>query len=605
LGRQGILLLVLLSTLLLAACPEQTARTPIRPPGQAMASPIVPELPKTTVPKALAPPQPPKDQVEQTIEQAEVLYSAGVEDYAGGNLDKARVKFDQAMALLLQSKPDINSDPRLAAEFDRLVENIYGVEVAAAEHGDTQSAHKYEPAAIESFADLTFPVDPNVKERVKEEIQTVHSDLPLVTNDLVDGVITYFQGSGRGFIDKILKRKVLYQKMISEEMEKQGLPQDLIYLAAGESGFNPFAVSRKRCVGIWQFGLGTAQIYGLRKDRWVDEREDPVKSTQAAARTLKDLYNTFGDWYLAMAAYDSGPMTVQRAIERTGYADFWKLRELRALPGETQNYVPIFIGIAIIAKDPRAYGFDPVADDSAMPDRLVVSVPTDLRLVAELIGHPVDDLVLLNPSLLRWTTPANNPQFVLYLPPGSKETYEKAIASIPPERRIWWRTHMVESGETVASVASKYHLSTGAVAEANQMDRDTALEQGSRLLLPMPPGSEESLVRVHERGVRRLQYYRVRSGDTLDMIADRFDVSAYQIRRWNSLKSSSLAPGKTLRVYAFGGASPARRRARHPTSSSVKSAARKKPPVKPKTAASAKQTSSARKPSSSVAELRH
>src|SRR5207244_11361513 len=120
----------------------------------------------------------------------------------------------------------------------------------------------------------------------------------------------------------------------------------------------PFAVSVKQCVGIWQFGLGTAEIYGLRKDRWVDEREDPVKSTQAAARTLKDLYQTFGDWYLAMAAYDSGPGTVQRAIERTGYADFWTLRKLHALPLETENYVPIFIATALIAKDPKAYGFE-------------------------------------------------------------------------------------------------------------------------------------------------------------------------------------------------------------------------------------------------------
>lgn len=590
---------------MLAACPEQTARTPVRPPAQAMAPPIVPQLPKTTVIKAPEPPPPPKDQVEQIIEQAEALFASGMEDYGSGNLDKARGKFDQAVALLLRSNPDINSDPRLAAEFDRLVENISAVEVAAAEHGDTLSTHKYEPAPIDSFADLTFPVDPNVKERVQQEIRSVHSDLPLVTNDLVDGVITYFQGPGRGFIDKILKRKVLYQKTISETMEAQGLPQDLIYLAAGESGFNPFAVSRKRCVGIWQFSLGTAEIYGLRKDRWVDEREDPLKSTQAAARTLKDLYQTFGDWYLAMAAYDSGPITVQRAIERTGYADFWKLRELRALPGETQNYVPIFIAIAIIAKDPKAYGFDPVTDDPPTPDREVVSVPTDLRLIAELIGHPVDDLVQLNPSLLRWTTPANDPQFVLYLPPGTKDTYENAIASIPSERRVWWRTHTVESGDTLASVATKYHLSTGAVAEANQMDRHAELEQGSRLLLPMPPGSDESLVRVHERGVRRLRYYKVRSGDTLDMIADRFDVSAYQIRRWNHLKSSSLSAGKTLRVYALGGASPARRRVRHTASSSAKSTPRKKPSGKPKTTASAKHASMSHKRSSSVAELRH
>ena len=530
----------------------------------------------------------PKDQVEQIIEQAETLFGSGMEDYRAGDLDKARGKFDQAVAVLLESKLDINSDPRLSAEFDRLVENIYGVEVAAAEHGEIQSQRQYEPAPIESFADLTFPVDPNVKERVQEEVRSVHSDLPLVTNDLVDGVITYFQGRGRGFIEKILKRRVLYEKTISGELQKQGLPQELIYLAAGESGFNPFAVSRKRAVGIWQFILGTGALYGLKKDRWVDEREDPVKSTQAAAHHLKDLYQTFGDWYLAMAAYDSGPVTVQRAIARTGYADFWKLRELHALPRETENYVPIFIATALIAKDPKAYGFDTATGDLPGPDRVAVSVPTDLRLVAELIGHPVDDLIQLNPSLLRWTTPANNPEFVLYLPPGTKDIYDKAIASVPAEKRIWWRTHRVEGGETLASVASKYRLSASSLAKANEMDRDTELEEGSRLLLPLPPGSEESLVRVRERGVRRVRYYKVRPGDTLDLIADKFDVSAFQIRQWNHLKSSKLAAGNTLRVYALGGSAPLRRRAGRRTSSSPKKVTPTKVSTKTKASAGAK-----------------
>ena len=359
-------------------------------------------------------------------------------------------------------------------------------------------------------------------------------------------------------------------------------------MAAGESGFNPFAVSRKRAVGIWQFILGTGALYGLKKDRWVDEREDPVKSTQAAAHHLKDLYQTFGDWYLAMAAYDSGPVTVQRAIARTGYADFWKLRELHALPRETENYVPIFIATALIAKDPKAYGFDTATGDLPGPDRVAVSVPTDLRLVAELIGHPVDDLIQLNPSLLRWTTPANNPEFVLYLPPGTKDIYDKAIASVPAEKRIWWRTHRVEGGETLASVASKYRLSASSLAKANEMDRDTELEEGSRLLLPLPPGSEESLVRVRERGVRRLRYYKVRPGDTLDLIADKFDVSAFQIRQWNHLKSSKLAAGNTLRVYALGGSAPLRRRAGRRTSSSPKKVTPTKFSTKTKATASAK-----------------
>ena len=208
----------------------------------------------------------------------------------------------------------------------------------------------------------------------------MQSDLPLVSNDYVDGVLTYFQNRARGYITIVLRRLGVYQPIISEALRKEGIPQDLIYLAAGESAFNPYALSRTGAKGIWQFMPGTGLLYGLKKDRWVDEREDPAKSTQAAAHHLKDLYQTFGDWFLAMAAYDSGPLTVQRAIERTGYADFWSLRRLHALPTETENYVPIFLAIALIAKDPKAYGFDVQPDPPLAADQVAVSVPTDLRL---------------------------------------------------------------------------------------------------------------------------------------------------------------------------------------------------------------------------------
>lgn len=483
------------------------------------------------------------------VTHAEVLYAAGSKEYQAGNLDNAREDFDKALSMLLESKYSIADDERLSAEFDKLVENIHDLEVATLERGDSLSDKKYVPAPIESLSNLTFPVDPRVKERVQEQLHSVHSDLPLVSNDYVDGVITYFQGRGHGYIEKLLSNIGLFQPMISEALRKEGLPQDLIYLAGAESTFNPVAVSKAHCVGIWQFSLGTGELYGLRKNRWVDERSDPGKSTQAAARHLKDLYQAFGDWFLAMAAYDSGALTVQRAIERTGYADFWKLRELHALPTETQNYVPIFLATAIVAKNPKAYGFDVQPQAPLAPDEVVVSTPTDLRLIAQLIDHPVEDLVRLNPSLLRWTTPSNDPGFVLNLPPGTAETYKQAIASIPDTRRVWWRVHMVGEGETPASIAKKYRITKTALLRANQIEPDDLVAEGTRLVLPLPEGSESSLVRVHSRGPRRLLHYRVRHGDTLELVADRFDVSPYEIRRWNSLRSSNLIAGKVLKVY--------------------------------------------------------
>jgi membrane-bound lytic murein transglycosylase D len=318
----------------------------------------------------------------------------------------------------------------------------------------------------------------------------------------------------------------------------------------------------------------------------VDERKDPVKSSDAAARYLKDLYQTLGDWFLVMAAYDSGPGYVQRAIEKTGYADYWELRTRHALMAETENYVPIFLAIAIIAKDPKAYGFDTPPDPPLAVDSVVVDTPTDLRLIAQLIDHPVDDLVKLNPSLQRWTTPGNNPSFILYLPPGTKDQYEQSIASIPPDKRIWWRAHKVLEGETLAGIARQLRVSPVALAQANQLTASFSLEAGTHLVVPLAAGNESSLARVREPVPYRLIHYRVRPGDTVDLIADRYNVTAYQIRRWNGLRSSKLEPGRTLRLYVQAQANtPSRTSPSRPAAPSTHPAT-KTTPVQNKTAAS-------------------
>jgi membrane-bound lytic murein transglycosylase D len=535
---------------------------------------------QTTVAHAPAPPPPPQaapnkpgepaapteaaahpDPTDVLVKQVDALYNNGMDDFRAGSLEKSKQEFDQALGTLLQSGLDIQGDERLSSEFDKIVENVYSVEAASLERGDALSLHNYEPTPLESFSGLTFPVDPRTKRRVQEELESVHSDLPLVSNDAVDGVITYLQNHARGYIENVIRRKGTYGEIIGDALRKQGVPQDLIYLAAGESAFNPFAVSKAQCVGIWQFSQGTGSLYGLRKNRWVDERQDPAKSAAAAAHHLKDLYTTFGDWFLVMAAYDSGPLTVQRAIERTGYADYWELRRVHSLPTETENYVPIFLATALIAKDPKAYGFDIQPDPPLEFDQVEIDTPTDLRLVAQLIDHPLEDLVKLNPSLQRWTTPGNDPTFILYLPPGTKDIYEKNIASIPPDKRLWWRSHRVLEGETLAGIAKELHVSPLALAQANQLTADASLEVGSHLAVPMAEGNDATLARVRETVPLRLTQYRVRPGDTVDLIADRFNVTAYQIRRWNGLQSAKLTPGRTLHIYQQG--QPAA--AAHPT----------------------------------------
>jgi membrane-bound lytic murein transglycosylase D len=300
---------------------------------------------------------------------------------------------------------------------------------------------------------------------------------------------------------------------------------------------------------MWQFMPYRGQEYGLRRDRWVDEREDPVKATRAAALHLKDLYRMFGDWYLAMAAYNCGPGNVRKAVERTGHADFWRLRQLRALPKETMNYIPIILATALVAKDPQAYGFDVERRAPLPTDQVVVTAPTDLRLVAQLLNRPVEEIVRLNPGLLRWSTPPNVAEFALNLPGGTREQFEGAIAAVPPGKRVWWRAHYVADGETLAAVARKFRVSQASLVEANRLELGAPLEAGMRLLLPLSPGNRGALVRTNDGGPRVLYRYRIRSGDTLSTIAARFSLRIADIRRWNGLAGSRIYAGDTLEIY--------------------------------------------------------
>jgi peptidoglycan lytic transglycosylase D len=573
--RRAELVLLLLAIVVLAACPsEQVRKTAEQPPPTPVALQPLPLAPPVPVISAVNVPAP--DAVDSLLTKAAHAYTQGMAAYRQGNLDRAKIEFDHALELMLGSGMDIEGDQRLDEEFDKLVENIYSAELAVVERGDALSAHNYEPAPLESFSGLTFPVDPHVRQRAKEEMKSLKSDLPLITNDYVAGAITFLQGRGSNYVKLCLKRIGLYEPMILDVFRKYRLPLDLIYLAGPESAYNPYALSRVGAKGMWQFMQARAEDYGLKKNRWVDEREDPLKSTDAAARHLRDLYQEFGDWYLAMAAYNCGPAVIQKAIEKTGYADYWKLRDLHALPADTENYVPVIIATALIAKDPKAYGFDVQPDPPLESDAVQVSTPTDLRLVAQLINHPVEDVLRLNPSLQRWTTPGNDPNFVLYFPKGTKDAFEQSITAIPEDKRVWWRAYTVDGGETVSSVARRFHISPAALAEVNQIDATTELASGSRLVLPLAPDRDASLQRVKTPATTHLIRYVVKSGDTLDLIADRFDVTPYQIRRWNHLESSRLNAGATLRLHVVSPPARSVHRSARTHSKSVRGKARRR-----------------------------
>ncbi len=298
-----------------------------------------PEVTAPVVQKAAPPPKiqeypkPQVDPVDALIALAEKQYAAGQANYQAGHLEAAKANFDQAFNTLLSSNLDVRNNEQLEREFDKIVEAVHELEMAALQQGDGFSEPRSEPAPIDEANDITFPVDPNVRAVAEAEIKNTKSDLPLVMNDQVAMFINYYSSPrGKATLEHAWARAGRYREMIASILKEEGVPQDLIYLAQAESGFQPLALSRAGARGMWQFMAGAAEIYGLERSWWVDERQDPEKATRAAAHHLKDLYNQFGDWYLAMAAYNSGASTVQHAVERTGYADFWELYRRGVLP---------------------------------------------------------------------------------------------------------------------------------------------------------------------------------------------------------------------------------------------------------------------------------
>jgi membrane-bound lytic murein transglycosylase D len=528
--------------LLLTGCDPQPATTPAKKPVQATAptltktgSPSTPAAKPETTPDAQA--NAAKNQ--ELIDQVEKAYASGMSNYSSGHLKEAKRDFDQAVDLMLSSGMDLKSDPQLNDEFEHIVGAVNTLEMQALKQGNG-FAPKIEPSPVDIANDVTFPIDPNLKAQAIAELKTTQSDLPLVINDPVASQISFFSTKGHGTLMRSLQRAGRYKPMIQRILAEEGVPQDLIYQAVAESGFQPQAMNgRSGAGGMWQFmPFGT---YGLARNGWYDERFDPEKSTRAYARYMKSIYNQLGDWYLAMAGYDWGPGNVQRAVQRTGYADFWELYRRNALPQETKNYVPVILAAAIMAKNPAQYGLDAMTfDPPILTETVTTNTAVDLRLVADVVDAPVQEIVGLNPSLLRMSTPPDMP-YDLHLPAGTKDLYDKRIAEIPEDKRRSWRYHTLAPGETLDDVAKTFHVSAADIAFVNQLPAENPLSQSEALVIPLAPAPSAS-------STSRATTYTVRRGETLVSISDRFGVSVDQLRRWNHLKSTQVSSGKKLYV---------------------------------------------------------
>jgi membrane-bound lytic murein transglycosylase D len=541
--KPTIWIILVASGLSLAGCEATATRqAKVRPPAATPApesSYVQQQLP---LPELLPYSSPlardPRPAIDILVAKVQASYDAGQKEYETGADDKAQSDFDHAVNLILASGFQVDFDPRLSKLFDQLGEAVQSGELSALETSQEQEAETPADAApIDEIADMKLPAgDPGLALKAEMELISVRHDLPLTVNDSVLQYLSFFTTArGREIVERGLERAGRYSAMIRRVLKEEGVPQDLIYLAQAESAFKPQAVSRAGARGIWQFMPFRGEEYDLERSYWVDERSDPEKATRAAAQHLRDLYGMFGDWYLVMAAYNSGPMSVARAIERTGYADFWELQKRHALPRQTRNYVPIIIALELVAKDPALYGVHVDPEKPAQVETVKVDHPISLPLAADAAGVDTENLRLLNPQLLRDITP-NEPGFELKLPASTTKSFEENIQQVPQEKWTSWRLHATGEGETLAEIARRYHVTVRALEAANHLEPHADLPAGFLLNVPTPP--EPWLVR-----------YRIRRGDTLSGIAARFHVTVAQLKRWNHISGHHIRAGRQLRIY--------------------------------------------------------
>lgn len=496
------------------------------------------------------------------VESAREEYYLGVKAYVREDLEEAESHFLSSIALLEAPLPEGASTSLDLEESETLL---------------TKSNYFLQKISEQEVAEIEIPAVP--EESVESEAAVIAPDAPVdwivaggpiapVHNDMVQKWIDYFTGDGRRVYQTWLNRRSRYQATYDEAFRRYGLPRELTYHSMIESGFSHRAYSWAHAVGLWQFIKSTGRLYGLRCDWWVDERRDPVQATDAAARYLKALYDEFGNWELALAAYNVGEGAVRRAISRQGTRNFWSLK----LPRETRNHVPKFYAAMIVGTNPEKYGFTVTPELPYATETVAVDFSVDFDTLGECAGVSEETLAELNPSLLRRCTPPGESSFQVFVPAGSGEKTLLALAAIPAEKRqaprIEFAEHRVRRGETLSRIASKYHTSVQAIVDANRLGSRNRVVVGQRLMIPDASGvgsSSSAYASAPPRSSKRSSskssvpagseksVYVVKSGDTLSRIAEQHSVSTTMLRRWNHV-GRHIRPGDRLTIYSKGGA---------------------------------------------------
>ena len=523
-------------------------------------NPSSPQQAPTGYAQPVVEPRPADSEIEEAIHSARTFFELGRQRYQRGEMIEARKNFDQAIETLTSFPEGARGDSRLSDAYVDLLGEVQDLETSSYQNGSGLSPAT-EPPPLDDLDEIVAEISP---EKAAEERQTlenagVKSDPPVVYNDKVLAWLDIYRFRMHDRFQEGLTRSGRYIDMIRGIFREEGLPEDLAYMAHVESAYKPTAYSRARAKGVWQFIVGTGTRYGLRRDWWIDERSDPELATRAAAAYLKDLYEMFGDWYLAMAAYNAGEGKIQRAIEHTGQRDFWSIAATRQIRQETKNYVPAILAAITISKDPEKFGFTKEKEPPVIYDRVAIDSATDLRVVARLADTSIDDLKRLNPGLARLQTPPNYPDFELRLPPGSGEKFAAAFTQLPLTERIPWKSHTVSAGDTLASLSRRYGVSVARIRDANGLGPTARLRTGNTLQIPtfVAPAAEGhgDITRVayetRSSGSGQKVVHKVRKGDTLASIARRYKTTVGALRGWNDLSGNTrLRAGDRIVVFS-------------------------------------------------------
>ena len=527
--------------------------------------------------------------------------------------DCAREAFREALETFrIAARPGDFSDLAFAADlYDSIA--LYRPAIEAGSRATEPERPPAEDPRDSLVATAPLP-SPDEVEKAKTEVGSAPAgtgfDIPIVVNDAVLRAVAFYQFRTPLAFAAALRRSGRYLDLMRGVLKEEGLPQDLVYVAMVESAFKYQAHSRAAAHGFWQFVAGTGKRYGLRRNRSYDERSDPVKSTRAAAAYFRDLYEMFGDWHLAMAAYDAGEGKILRSLQRTGARDFWELSSGSTLRRETRDYVPFVLAAALIAKDPARFGFDVVADPPLAWDKVTVHKSVDLARVAELSGSTLPDLQLLNSELRTRSTPPGVPSYELRVPAGSAALLASRIAALPSAPATAEKRVVVKQGDTLQKIARRAGVSLAELCDWNDLPRTARPKKGTVLVVPtkrgsapprealasaspsprgeirgvptpagavtqasqvgpytssVPPtsapgrealpaavsipreGFADTPAKKPEKAATRLVHHLVKRGDTLFAIASRYGLSVGELQRQTRIRSpQALQAGQTL-----------------------------------------------------------